>query len=587
MRLTLSAVSLALLAATTALLAGPQAAPPAPPAKQVAPAGAGTKAAAVGPVGPVVKNVDVSITNLDVVVTDSKGNHVTGLRKEDFEVKEDGFPQPLTNFFAVEGGKLAVLGDEVIVSQPEAPAPAAADPNVAPLPIPRTRIVIFVDNLHLSPFNRNRILRDVEVWCRESVKGNVEAMVVTWDRSLKVRRKFTNDGREISEVLKQVEELTGVGTQTASERSQVLQQIDDAKTEDEAVQRARSYALSLQNDLQFTFDAIKTTINQLSGVEGRKIVMYVSEGLPQSPGAELWPYIQQRFNSMSSMGMQAFQFDRVASYMSIVQAANAAGVTMYMFDAAGLRFDSNVSAENKTNKARIDTFVEQNNLQAMQSMLAEETGGVAVFNRNTIAVNLKEMERDYSSYYSLGYRSLRSGSDRPHKVDVRMKKKGLTVRARRTYVEKGIETRVNEAVTSALFFARDDNPLAIGLETGQPVPADRQNYLVPVRIRIPYARVTLLPDSGKLRGRVFIYFIVLDSDGKQSDLSRQEAAIELDESKADLALRKDFVYDVKLLMIPGGQKLSIAVRDDISNTTSYAQKAIFVSVLPIEMQMKK
>jgi hypothetical protein len=43
---------------------------------------------------------------------------------------------------------------------------------------------------------------------------------------------------------------------------------------------------------------------------------------------------------------------------------------------------------------------------------------------------------------------------------------------------------------------------------------------------------------------------------------------------------------VKLVMIPGGQKLSVAVRDDISNATSFAQKAIFVSVLPPEMQRK-
>jgi len=30
-------------------------------------------------------------------------------------------------------------------------------------------------------------------------------------------------------------------------------------------------------------------------------------------------------------------------------------------------------------------------------------------------------------------------------------------------------------------------------------------------------------------------------------------------------------------MIPGGQKLSIAVRDDITNSTSYLQRSVFVS----------
>lgn len=534
--------------------------------------------------GPVVKSVDVTVTNLDVVVTDSKGNRVKGLRRGDFEVYEDGLLQAVTNFYAVEGGRLATLGDDVIPPGPvagAAPVPAAApDPNAAPLPVPRTRIVIFVDNLHLQAFNRNRVLRDTEDWVRGAVKGNVEAMVVTWDRSLKVKRKFTNDGRDVADVLRQIEELSAPGQTTASERAQVLQQIDDARSEDEAVSRGRSYAQSIQNDLDFTVDAIKTTINQLSGVEGRKILLYLSEGLPQSPGAELWTYIQQRFNSLSSVQMQQFQFDKTASYLGIVKEANAAGVTMYMIDASGLQADSSFSAENRTTKAKVDTFVEQTNLQSMPAMMAEETGGAAIVNRNSIKVALRDLEADYSSFYSLGYRSLRSGTDRPHVVDVKVKRKGLTVRARKTYVEKGVETRVSEAVTSALFFPRDENPMAISIETGTPAPADRQNYLVPVRIRIPFARITLLPDAAKVRGRIFVYFIVVDSDGKKSDLTRQEAAIEIDAKQAEAAQRKDFLYDVKLLMIPGGQKLSVAVRDEYSNTTSYVQKSVFVSVLP-------
>jgi len=520
----------------------------------------------------------ISVTNLDVVVTDGKGNRVTGLKREDFIVIEDNLEQLVTNFTPVEQGRFILPVEEPVAAPPPAPAPA---PAPAPPPAPeralKTRIVIFVDNLHISPFNRNRILRGVEAFVRENVKDNVEGMIVAFNRSLKIRRKFTNDGRDLSDVLKQIEDESAMGQQGLSERRDVIRSIDDSSSADEAAGRVRSYCQSLDNDLNFTIEAMTTTINQLAGVEGRKIFIHVSDGLPQSPGAELWQYIADKYRDNSTQSMAQFEFDRTSKYLSVVQAANASGVSIYTIDAAGLQVDSNVSAENRTTSQRIDMFLEQNNLQSMLTLMAEETGGEAILNKNDILPALKNIQNDYTSYYSIGYRSLRSGLDRPHKVEVKVKKKGLVVRARRSYLEKGIETKVREAVTSALYFPRDDNPLAVGLEVGKPAPADRENFVVPVVIRIPYSRLAMLPEGSKMRGRVVFYFVVIDSEGKQSDLTTQPVPVDIDAKTFEALARKDFVYSVKLLMIPGGQKLSLAVRDDTTNTTSFLQKSIFVS----------
>ncbi len=539
---------------------------------------------------PLVRNVDVTVTNIDVVVTDKKGNRIRGLKREDFEVYEDGQLQPLTNFFAVDGGKVVFFGDEAVpgvgTPAPEpspvpATAPAPAEPALAPLPVPKTKIVIFIDNLSLQPFNRNRVLKNLETWARENIRDNVEAMVVTWDRSLKVRRKFTNDGREISDVIRQQGDFSTMGQTRLSERRDILRRIDDAQSEYEAFVEARQYALAYKNDLDFTTDALKRTIDQLAGVEGRKILLHVSEGLPQSPGAELWKYIQDRFRTQSG-GLTQFEFDSTSAYLGIVRAANAAGVSMYMVDASGLSIDEGISAENRSTQAKIDTFIEKTNLQSMIHLMAEETGGKAILNRNDITMPLEEMKGDYTSYYSVGYRSLRSGGERPRKVEVKVKQKGLVARSRRSYVEKGLETRIVEGVTSALYFARDENPLGVGIEVGQPAPADAQNYLVPIRIRVPYSRITVLPQGDVARGRIALYFIVIDSAGKQSELATQVVPVEIPAKDLDALNRRDFVYDVRLLMIPGGQRLSLAVRDEPTNTVSYVQQAIFVSALPQE-----
>ena len=539
------------------------------------------------PAASFVSRETVVVTNVDVVVEDAKGNRVTGLKRDDFTIIEDGLDQPITNFFAVEKGRMTILGDEElppppmpVPGAPEAPAPAAAAQT------PKTKIVIFIDNLSLTPFNRNRVFRNLEEWVRDAVKGNVEAMILAWNRSLKVRRKFTNDGRDLSDILKQIEEETGSGVTRNSSVRDVIQRIDDAQAADQANYIVRAWAQEQGNDLTFTLEALKGTIDQLAGVEGRKILIHVSEGLPQSPGAELFRYVQDKFHDPSGM-MNQFEFDKTASYIAMVRSANAAGVSMYMFDASGLSSDPNVSAENRYQSTRLDTFTMRSNLQSMLQMMAEETGGVAVLNKNVITADLKQLEKDYTSYYSLGYRSLRAGSDRPHKLEVKVKRKGLIARARRSYVEKGLETRTVEAVQAGLYFARDENPLAVGLEVGQAVPSSSGYFQVPIRVRIPYSRIAMLPDGPKVRGRLMFYFLVMDSDEKKSDLATQAKVVEMDGKRFEEVQKKDFIYDVSLLMIPGRQRLSFAVRDETTAQVSYVQKDVFVSVFSGEAPRPK
>src|SRR4051794_31938448 len=63
--------------------------------------------------------IDVRIINVDVVVTDRKGVPVKGLKKEDFELYENGRPVALSNFYEVAGGRpVATEGEEA------APAPS-------------------------------------------------------------------------------------------------------------------------------------------------------------------------------------------------------------------------------------------------------------------------------------------------------------------------------------------------------------------------------------------------------------------------------------------------------------------------------
>src|SRR6266849_894846 len=59
-----------------------------------------------------VESIEVHVVNVDVVVTDRAGNPVPGLKREDFELYENGKPQAISNFYEVS-------------PSPPAPLPAA------------------------------------------------------------------------------------------------------------------------------------------------------------------------------------------------------------------------------------------------------------------------------------------------------------------------------------------------------------------------------------------------------------------------------------------------------------------------------
>jgi VWFA-related protein len=528
---------------------------------------------------PVAESVEVSVTNIEVVVTDSKGNRVSGLTKEDFQVLQDGVPQTITNFYAVSGGKL-LLEDGKTVSIEE-PAAAAEVPQEL-----KARYVLYIDNLNIQPQNRNRMFKRLKEFVAQTVGKQAEAMVVVFNRSLKVRRRFTADPAEILNVLDQIEGETGGASSQVGERRDALQRINDARTAAEAEQIAHSYSQAYRNDLEFTVDAIKTTLNGMAGVTGRKVLVYVSEGLPATVGLELYDTIQRKFREAANT-LDQFEFDMNSRYTGIIQAANAQGVTIWALDASGLKADDLISAENRGMDVRPSSFVMRTNFQAPLQMMAEETGGLASVNTNDWKASLDDLAADFSNFYSLGYRSTKATVDRPHRIEVIVKRKGLQVRSRRGLLEKSIETRTAESVLASLHYPRGENPLGISVSMGEAKPYSHDNYLVPVRIAIPLGKLGLVPSGDRYEGNFSVYFVVLDASDKQSDLAVQRQKVEVPAKDFEKAQGKDYYYDVSLICVPGGQKLAVALRDGVTNVTSYVQKSFFVSVLPPEKKAAK
>jgi VWFA-related protein len=544
-------------------------------AAQTAPAPA-QKPAQERPMPPVSESVEVSVTNVEVVVTDSKGRRVSDLARDEFEVYQDGMLQKITNFYAVSGGKVVLEDGKVVALD----SPAAA----AELPVElKARYIIFVDNLNIQPQNRNRMFERLQDFVRQTIGSRAEAMIVTYNRSLKVRRKFTSEPSEIVAMLEEIKRETGGGTNLASERRDALHQIDESKSASEASAIARTFARSLRNDLEFLVDALKNTMNSLAGIEGRKVLVYVSEGIPSSAGLELFDQVQRKYSAGAGTAtLEQFEFDMNARYAGVIQSANAQGVTIWALDASGLTTEQLVSAENRSFDTRPNDFILRQNYQAPLQLMAEQTGGMAAVNTNDWKRSLDELAADFTNFYSLGYRTTKAAVDRPHSVEVRVKRKGLHVRARKGFLEKTIETRAAEGVVASLHYSRDDNPLGISVSVGTQKPRDRDTFTVPVRIAVPIGKLGLVPVGDHYEATFFVYVVARDTAEKQSDLAIQRQVVTVPTKDLDQAQHKDWYYDFTMTVGPGGQRIAFAVRDGISNQVSYYQKNLFISLLPAE-----
>ncbi|MGB5512895.1 MAG: VWA domain-containing protein, partial [Thermoanaerobaculia bacterium] len=179
--------------------------------------------------GTYVETVDVTVVNLDVYVTDKKGEPITGLARDDFEIFENGRPVAISNFFAVEDRQPVEAQPPAAVAEPEAPAiPGMPEEQQFALPDDqRLSLVIYVDNFNIRPFNRNRVFRRLRDFLIEKISTHDQVMLVTYDRSLHMRHDFTSDPTLIASQLFELEELAAFGVHWDSERRDVLRDIND------------------------------------------------------------------------------------------------------------------------------------------------------------------------------------------------------------------------------------------------------------------------------------------------------------------------------------------------------------------------
>ena len=528
------------------------------------------------------ETLDVTLINVEVFVTDKKGNPISGLHREDFELYQDGRPVAITNFYAVESGRPSPpkqAPEPVLESA--SPEKAAAAP-FAPLPqIPedqRLYLVVYIDNFNIQPLNRNRIFGQLRQFLNSKLGPEDRVMLVSYDRSVHIRHRFTKDEVAIAQALSELEKLSGHATQADRERRRMRKAIRDAESPGGISERVRQHAASVSNDLRFTLDALRDMISSLAGLPGRKAFLYVSDGLPMTPAQDLFFAVQRKFGDMSVLAY-ARDYDASRRFQQLSALANTNRVTFYTIDATGLQFYASGQAETgRTSRVdALDSFVDSvatENLQAPIRYIAERTGGTAIFNTNDIGPGLDRVATDFHSYYSLGFPA--TGDQRYHKIEVKVKQKGYVVRHREGYRAKPAAARMVDGTISSLRYGYQRNPLDITLQLGRATPHEKGTFEVPISVQIPLASVLLVPRETMREARVTVFFTAMDAKGEVSDVRQAVVPINIPNEDIESALEQYYSYKASLLMRAGKHVVAVGVRDELGANSSFVTKSIQV-----------
>jgi len=538
------------------------------------------------------ETTEVNVVNVEVFVTDKQGNRVSGLTRDDFEIYENGQKMEISNFFAVENGRP--------VSGPGADAEPAEEAGDDRLPDRSTRVtqlrelrelpedqrlhlIIYVDNFNLRPATRNRVLHRMHRFLNQKLRPGDRVMVVSYDRSLHVRQSFTDDMELVAEALASLEDLSGIAVLRDSERRTALDEIDVSSDHFEALQWARSYADSVYAEIDFSLEGLAGHVDALSGLVGRKALLYVSDGLPQVVAEDVFIAVEERFRGRQAR-LEALNYDLSTRYRELVAKANAGGVTFYTLDAGGMQAHASISAEYGGSRqgggqAFIDS-IRSANLKEPLHMMADDTGGQAIVNTNAVEAGLDKIGDDFGNYYSLGYQPPHHGDGRYYKIEVEVRGKGLEVRHRNGYRDATPEARLTNGSIASLYFNYQTNPLGAGLAFGAVSPHDQPDqYLLPVTVKVPIDRLALAPrEDRSLIGRFLVSVAVMDEDGRVSPVQQQQpVSLAIPPDDVPKIQGKHFAYDLTLLVREGIVRVAVAVRDELGSQTSFIRETIRVN----------
>lgn len=545
----------------------------------------------------IVSSVEVPV---DVIVRDKAGRPVKGLTAADFEVYENGVLQPITSVR--------------LVTRELAEAEATATSTAANPAKPATRSQTSANDLtgmtttalvfdRLTPDARLRARDAALNYVTENLNPGSRMGVYITGLSLQVLQPPTQDAQLVKAAVERTGEISGAIYQSNNEEArQVRDQLSGfvqsysstAAPEGEAISLARKDMLTLQlkllegfEELQreqqghATINGLTAVVNSLRGIPGRKAVIFLSEGMALPPNVE--PFMR-----------------------ALISTANAAGVSIYTIDAAGLRA---ISAQTATKK-EIDSHsqlrmtelataadhagpmtkeLERNedilrlDPRSGLGQLADQTGGFLIHNTNDFKNRMSRIGEELRTYYVLSYAPKDQTQDGQfRRIEVKVKRSGVMVQARKGYyaINTPFDSPLMEYETPALAaLASGRAPKDLSLRaTAMRFPESRRTGLVTALAEVPMQAIATRTDE-KTKTFATDFSVVVTFKGATNDtVTKMSHHYTLNGPVANLAAlqKEDIQFYREGELAPGRYHMQTVVYDALAKKAGIQEASIEV-----------
>lgn len=469
----------------------------------------------------------VNILEIDVLVTDEDGRFVRDLTEADFEVVEDGRLQDLQSVSLV---------NLPLPERLENHSPIHVRADVQTNSTPQDRIyVIVMDSPSTRPAPNfvgggtyaviaRRIMRQ---FVEGSVGPNDLVAVVHTQGTFTDSQPFTTDRQLI------VAAIDRYGTGLSGDYSSG----STAQLEERVTRQMGTYR---------TLQDVAERLGAMSG--RRKSLIWVGAQMMFAlPDPDTMPEVCGSASARGCRYIRSAWVNLQAAYQDAIRTATRNNVAIYAVDPAGLTTELGA--------AELDR-------RSALMAVAEDTGGRSIVGSNDFTSGFAAIVRDNSTYYVLGYMPEPDHRDgKFHAVQVRVKRPGVAVRARKGYLAPTASSRPNDVpfVDDLAAATRRVLTSPIGL-SGLNVELSTAAYVGEVREERSVVLVGRVHGSLRLDAKAQLAFgyQIFGKDGKVK--AGELKALSLNLGPASLARARDtglhFVQRVSLP--PGAYEVRVA-----------------------------